>query len=255
MLSRPELERVADTLTRGNVGHAEKLYLQDIILSTVSRETAGHLVFKGGTALLKCYQLDRFSEDLDFTATRPLSLGDLVDATRRDLDQYGARVAEQRIEESANARHARLGIEGPLYRGDRRSLCFIRIEVNTESTACNTQNIRYTSPFRDVPSFDLVVLEKAELLAEKIRALLTRDQPRDLYDIYHLLEQSVPIDPDLVRTKLASYDLDYDQETVIDRAGSLEARWASFEPMIYSDLPTFEKVMDVLESSLSESNE
>lgn len=69
MLSRPELKRVAATLTRGNVGHAEKLYLQDIILSTVSRETAGHLVFKGGTAHLNCYQLDRFSEDLDFTAT------------------------------------------------------------------------------------------------------------------------------------------------------------------------------------------
>lgn len=215
MLSRSEIEGVAATRTHGNVGHAEKLYLQDVILSTISRETADQLVFKGDTSLLKLYQLDRFSEDLDFTATEPIEVAEIVTKSVRDLDQYGATVAERREEETGGGFHARLGIQGPLYTGDRLSLCFVRIEVNTKSTASNVRIHRYTPPFADISSFDLAVLDEAKILAEKIRALVTKDRPRDLYDIYYLLEKSVRVDPPMVQKKLVYYGLTYDPDAVI----------------------------------------
>lgn len=246
MLSRAELERVGQTITRGNVGHAETLYLQDMLLLTISRETADELVFKGGTALLKCYGLDRFSEALDFTARSQIQWVDLLEAMVRNLENYGASVAERSHEESVDTVTARFGIEGPLYTGDRRSLCFVRLQVNTRSTASRVRNRRYNPPFTDLPSFDLAVLDEAEILAEKVRALATRRQPRDLYDVYHLLQRSVSVDPALVEEKLEYYDLEYDPVAINERARALESSWESLEPLTYSSLPPFDAVMEVV---------
>jgi predicted nucleotidyltransferase component of viral defense system len=254
MLSRRELERLSETLSHGNVGHAETLYLQDIVLSTVSRETVDQVVFKGGTALLKFYQLDRFSEDLDFTARQPVDFEELVGNAVRDLDNYGASVIERTAEESDRSFRARLGIQGPLYAGNRRSLCFLRIEVNEASTVSRVRTPRYTPQFSDLPAFELAVLDEAEILAEKLRALVTRNQPRDLYDIYHLLGKSGGIDPALVQEKLDYYDLEYDPDRVLRAARDLEPGWGTLEPLVYSTLPSFERVLEELADALADRN-
>lgn len=251
MLSRTDLERIAGTLTKGNVGHAETLYLQDVVLATISRETAGELVFKGGTALLKFYQLDRFSEDLDFTARETIDWGEVVGRSVRDLENYGATVAERADEESEASFSSRLGIEGPLYTGERRSLCFLRVEVNTRAFASRVRDLRYNPMFPDVPSFDLDVLDEDEIIAEKVRALMTRHQPRDLYDVYHLVERSVRIDQDLVQMKLDYYDLDFDPEAVIEAAGALERNWGTLDVLTYSEPPAFDEAMAALERALA----
>ena len=64
MIDRKGLEEYAKI--RGlNLGQAEKDYVQTFILyQRYGRE----LVFKGDTALNKCYNLDRFSQDIDFTS-------------------------------------------------------------------------------------------------------------------------------------------------------------------------------------------
>lgn len=253
MLSRAELERIATTVSRGNVGQAETLYLQDILLSTVSRETVDELVFKGETALLKLYQLDRFSEDLDFTGQTPLDFHDVVAKMERDLTNYGAMVDERTIEETTTGFNARFGIQGPLYDDTRRSLCFLRVEVNTETTAIQVRSQRYTPQFPDIPSFDLATLTEAELLAEKIRAIVTRTQPRDLYDIYHLLEKSVELEPDLIAEKLGYYNLEYDPQVVISGARNLESGWHTLEPLVYSRLPPFDEAFGRLERELASS--
>lgn len=250
MLSRRELERVAETLTRGNVGHAQTLYLQDIVLGTVGRETADELVFKGGTALLKCYQLDRFSEDLDFTAREGGDVRDVVKKAERDLENYGATVEEVTVDASGQSTSARFGIQGPLYTGDRRSLCFVRVEANHESTVLRVQTRRYTPPFTDLPSVELAVLAEEEILAEKIRALMTRREPRDLYDIYHLVEKSVAIDPGLVATKLDYYGLAYDPEAVVERAAALERAWDSLGALTYSEPPPLAVAVERLDAAL-----
>lgn len=251
MLSRAEIERVAETLTRGDAGQAEKLYLQDIILETVSRETADQLVFMGGTALLKFYQLDRFSEDLDFTAQDQISVAEVVGKAVRDLENYGATIEDRRDDETDEMASTRLGIQGPLYTGDRRSLCFIRIEVNTRSTASLVRTRRYNPLFRDVPSFELAVLDEEEILAEKVRALMTRHAPRDLYDIYHLLERSVRLDPALVQEKLDYYGLEFSPASVLERARTLEDRWETLGPLVYSPLPPFADAYRALDDHLA----
>src|SRR5574343_173248 len=72
MITKLELQKYAN-LKSLNLGQAEKDYYQNIVLFCVYRIYANEIVFKGGTALSKCYGLDRFSEDLDFTSTVPFS--------------------------------------------------------------------------------------------------------------------------------------------------------------------------------------
>ncbi len=252
MLHESQLQEVAKQFTSGNIGHAEKLYVQDIILHTVSQETVDQLVFKGGTALLKLYNLDRFSEDLDFTATADIAFGELVDTIVTRLERYGVTVQDRDDASTDVSEKTRLGVQGPLYTGDRRSLCFVRIEVNTESTVHHADIVRYTPPFPDIPAFELVAMTEAEILAEKIRALLTRSQPRDLYDIYHLVSNGVQIDPNLVNNKLSYYDMEYDTADAVEQASAHEPDWERLDLFVYGTLPPFDTVHDTVTAALDD---
>lgn len=55
-----------------------------------------------------------------------------------------------------------------------------------------------------------------ERLAEKIRALLVRGKPRDLYDIWLLLRQGVLPDAALIARKLALYGITWSREALED---------------------------------------
>ncbi len=67
MMSRKNLESMQSVLGY-NLGQVESDYLQHILLLFLSRRAGNWLVIKGGTALQKAYGLNRFSDDLDFTA-------------------------------------------------------------------------------------------------------------------------------------------------------------------------------------------
>jgi len=56
----------------------EKNYIQLLILKSVYSICSRELVFKGGTALTFFYNLNRFSEDLDFTLTKSFNFKNLV---------------------------------------------------------------------------------------------------------------------------------------------------------------------------------
>ena len=51
-------------------------------------------------------------------------------------------------------------------------------------------------------------LAAEEILAEKVRAILTRQQGRDIYDLWYLLSQNTQLDTHLVKEKLNYYQID-----------------------------------------------
>ena len=72
----------------------EKEYVPSWLLVAIAESTLqSGLVFKGGTALKRCYYLEyRFSEDLDFTLCADLSHDDLVEAFKALFPRLGRRV-------------------------------------------------------------------------------------------------------------------------------------------------------------------
>lgn len=250
MLLKPQLREIADTHTNGNIGHTEKLYLQDIILHSIYQKTTDELIFKGGTALLKLYNLDRFSEDLDFTLNREIDLNKIIKDLKRHLNNFGAEIEEEQTKETEKTYKTRLGIKGPLYSGTRPSLSFIRIEINKKAEAQKPVNKRYSPIFPDIPAFNIITLSQEEILAEKIRALMTRTKARDLYDIYHLLNKDVRIDKDLTNKKLSYYNKEFNEEEIIERTKNLEKEWMDLSNLTFSEPPTFNKTLKNLKENL-----
>ena len=97
MITIDELKRVGKLKGITNIGYAEKDYLSELILLSISRRTKDELVFKGGTCLFKFYKLDRFSEDLDFALQKDLDITKLVDKIVSDLNAFGIGCEKKRI--------------------------------------------------------------------------------------------------------------------------------------------------------------
>lgn len=82
-----------------------------------------------------------------------------------------------------------------------------------------------TSEYDDVRPFVVTVLTLEHLMAEKVRALLVRAKPRDLYDIWLLLRQGVQPDPMLIERKLALYEMLWNPAVLEEALEQVRAGW------------------------------
>jgi len=243
MIDIAELRRIGRLKGITNLGYAEKDYFQEIVLLTLSR-SGPRLVFKGGTALYKCYGIDRFSEDLDFSGT--LDKGDAIVSA---LDAFGAHTERSTEEISAGA-IITLKINGILYRGDARSQCKLQLHVNYKSSVILKPNrARIFSLYPDIPSFVIRTMQEKEILAEKVRALLTRDRARDMYDLWFLLRKGIPLDGELIENKLAYYNVKFDTGRFLQALREKEHGWKDELKPFVSDLPEYKSALrDVVDA-------
>lgn len=202
MLLRNQLAPIARREGVG-LGIAERDYVQHLFLRHAGREP---LTFKGGTCLRIAYGSPRYSEDLDFNAdSRSAALAHLKEGATR-LADYGVRAEILERRGRGEGLGARLRFEGPLFDGSPHSRGTIRLEVSLrrESVAVEEVFVPRT-PYADVPQLVLRVLTKEHLFAEKVRALLVRGKPRDLYDVHFLLERGFGAPRELLDRKMALY--------------------------------------------------
>lgn len=158
------------------------------------------LLFKGGTALKKCYFPDyRFSEDLDFTLAQQVAF----EAMQRELEEpfnvaYQAsgvivRYAREDRRPHANSHTFYLAYEGPLPGGPAGKEVKVDITIKEEVVFPIEERpvLRAYSEYEDLPEDARVrVYSLPEVAAEKVVALLdrARNEPRDLYDLWHLIQ-------------------------------------------------------------------
>jgi len=158
-------------------------------------ELKAMLGFKGGTALKRCYFGDyRFSEDLDFTLTAPMTL-DALKARLEPiyinvLDASGIVFAFDREDRQKheNSYTFYLRYEGPLPKGND-----VKVDITLrEQLVYPLQDrpvLRGYEEFSDLPEERLMsVYSLEEIATEKTLALAdnARNEPRDLYDLWHL---------------------------------------------------------------------
>lgn len=247
MISVEELKKVGKLKGIANMGHAEKDYLSDLILLSISRNTKDELVFKGGTCLFKFYKLDRFSEDLDFTLQKGLDAERLLKKIVSDLGLFGAESEIKRVKKIHNALMITLKIKGPLYRGDEKTITTMRIDINTKSTVELKPIARqYVSLYSDIPTFTILVMQEKEILAEKIRAILTRAKARDVYDLWFLLRKGVEFNLELVNKKLGYYKMKWDKEKFVKMLSIKEELWKSELKPLLKNVPEFAEVKKLI---------
>jgi len=153
------------------------------------------LGFKGGTALKRCYFGDyRFSEDLDFTLTVPMAFDELVArlnpvyAAVREASGIVFTFDREDRQKHDNSYAFYLRYVGPLPGGNDVKVD-ITLREQLAYPLAERPILRGYEEFTDLPEGHRIqVYSLEEIASEKTLALAdrARNEPRDLYDLWHL---------------------------------------------------------------------
>ena len=158
------------------------------------------LIFNGGTSLKYFYNLNRFSEELDFsftgandTAGRRILHKNLNTALGRLNLQYPVVESEHRGNKENGivmGINYEIRIQGPLY-NRLQQLQNINLDISVRQDVLEKFDLKYLIPaYQDIPTFSVPVMNIEEIIAEKIASIIERDKMRDIYDLYFLLAPS-----------------------------------------------------------------
>ena len=190
----------------------ERDYLLSWILVGVSSVPAlrDTLVFKGGTALRKCYFGDyRFSEDLDFSGLKGVPTGEEMQQLAMEaceiaiqlLDEYAPTEisCERYTEREPHPGGQEAFIIRARFPWQNRPQTRVMIEVTVDERVLRSpEKRRVIHEFGEPIDTEVQVYSLEEVVAEKLRALLqqadvfdrrgwSRSRARDYYDIWRVL--------------------------------------------------------------------
>jgi len=248
MLSKSELMKAAE-IKHLSLRNAERDYLLELILYSVS-DLRSNLIFKGGTALYKFYNLNRFSEDLDFDiAGKRFDVDALIKRVIRSLELTGMQRALHEKKEYGNEINIRLTVRGPLYDGSKNSMSRVTLNLSKRERPTVVNEKLLIAGYQEIPSFELSVLDAKEIAAEKIRCIMTREKPRDIYDLWFLFKRGTSIDISLVNRKLKIYRLKFDVDVFNKKLYEKCNMWVrDLKDLVIGTLPEFDEVVSELES-------
>jgi hypothetical protein len=178
----------------------EKDYIILTVLSALARTLpkGAPWVFKGGTCLRHCYYPGfRFSEDIDFSC-RPgkdnatVSQSLLAKAIRLAQDESGLELTTKIPKESAGQEQLEIAVQYSRGGVRRQGLPTIKVHLTFDEPVLVTPVKRKVTPaYSEPPPFEIPAYTLAEVVAEKMRALIQQQEkwprPRDLYDLWFIL--------------------------------------------------------------------
>jgi len=205
MIPQRNISLISNTLqSAGGRRIPEAIIERDYVLSWFLTGLANHplrdvLAFKGGTALRRCWFEDyRFSEDLDFTLTRAITLEEILAGLEEIYTAVeaacGLRIAFDHEDRHGhqNSHTFYLRYQGPLPAPND-----VKVDITINEVLCfplqDRPIQRIYEGFNDLPDGPtLKVYAIEEVLVEKLLALSdrARNEPRDLYDLWYLFSST-----------------------------------------------------------------
>jgi len=230
MLSVDELKGYLAITRMQSVWQIERDYMQHIMLSAIYSKIADELVFKGGTMLQKTGVVDRFSIDLDFTGSiDDNALLELAKYIERYFEGLGAKCeykfeARGKLQSNVNIIFY---IEGPYYflNKTESSKVVLRLQISRREKVLLKPESRLIVPsYLGLIPYPVLTMRLEEVAAEKVRAIMTRNEPRDIYDLYLLVQKGTIIHDYLVRKKLEGY-AEFSLEKFEEQINKKENAW------------------------------
>ncbi len=178
-------------------------YLQIVFLSNLyTRRESDKIFFKGGTALRLLFQSFRFSEDLDFTSLiSGKKLFKILEKALKDTNLTIPNVTLKKIEIS------KVSLTGFLsFKAENLKFPLnVHLDFSFREKPLTSKESILETLFPVGPYPVIRHLEIEEILAEKIRAIMTRAKGRDFFDIWFLLTKQVRINWEMVNKKMLYY--------------------------------------------------
>ncbi len=178
-------------------------YIQTLFLKELYEEKySTNIFFKGGTAIKLLWEGTRFSEDLDFT----------VSGSKKDFLKFIAsffKKLKRLYDFNFKKRKSVAGIKYLLTVSSKAlgHKIFVSLDFSFREKVLRPSKSIITTSYPIVFTSFVNHLSAEEVISEKIRALLTRNKGRDIYDLWFLLSKNVKIDNSLVEKKLAYYEI------------------------------------------------
>ncbi len=122
-----------------------------------------------------------------------------------------------------------LSIRGPLFDMLNRYQ-HLKIETAMRASLIEPANIIRRNPrYYDISPYIAVVMSEEEILAEKVVALMFRHnvKPRDLFDLYFLINKGIGINVSLTDKKMREYGHTFTQDQLIRRLDETSKIWDS----------------------------
>ena len=202
--------------------NALKEIIQEIVLSGLSRGNFfNEAAFYGGTALRIFYNLDRFSEDLDFALLEPnkdFDISKYFNYIQKELKAYGINLNITTKEKSFDS-----NITSAFLKGDTLELILKffsngaehnydhllkNLKIKFEVDINPPMGATYEDKYKLLPSpHQIKLYDKESLFAGKIHAILCRGwnnrvKGRDLYDYIFFLASDTKVNIELLKNKL-----------------------------------------------------
>ncbi|MBP7052154.1 MAG: nucleotidyl transferase AbiEii/AbiGii toxin family protein [Phycisphaerae bacterium] len=262
----------------------ERDYMLSWILVGISRheQLCETLVFKGGTALKKCYFGDyRFSEDLDFSGLTGVPVGEDMETAIEGvcrtatelLDEYApVRIEWERYTERephpAGQEAFTVRVQLPW---QKQAQTRVMVEIAVDEKVLKPPCLRsVVHEYGEPIEADVQVYGLEEIVAEKLRAILqhrrmleergwSRSRARDYYDIWRILgayqdrldltdfEGLVRAKCDLRRVDFRGPDDFFDDAML----AYVERTWSQWLGNLVPELPTFNKVIGQLRPQIA----
>ncbi len=233
------------------LGDAEKDYVLSVMLVELSRlPEAENLVFKGGTCLKKVYFPEyRFSSDLDFTVVENIApkLKTKVIETfqNKEIGSVQFLKAIDKTEKDKNTLRLSMQYESKVasFQG-KRQVDSVWLDFNFESKVSikpELKSVILPSGY-SLANSAVYTLDLREILAEKISAVYNRPKPRDVYDLWFLLNEKTQVDLQIVKTKLEKNHVDFSLKTLQERLVYLKSRWKKDMTGLLQQIPDYDVI-------------
>ena len=175
------------------------LFLKELYTQKYSE----HIFFKGGTAIRLIFGGDRFSEDLDFTVMESIEeFTNFIESFfKRLIKLYGWQFKNKKA------------MIGETYlltiprEGEKLGI-FINLDFSFREMVKVPDKSIIETIYPVIFTSFVNHLSKEEVVAEKVRALITRNKGRDIYDLWFLLSQGATLNENLILEKLKYYEID-----------------------------------------------
>jgi len=261
----------------------EKDYILSWVLAGIAanKKLQNKLVFKGGTALKKCYFGNyRFSEDLDFTAKEDIAKGDFLEKEIEKSCEIATilvqkfsplelKVERYREKEAHPGAQEAFNIRGK-FPWHRQFLPKVMVEITIEEPIQIEPVKRPILHGYEEEIFqEINVYSLEEIIAEKMRAILqhfkkleergwTRSRARDYYDIWRILNgysnalrmeiiSSLFLEKCKVKEVEFTNPGDFFNNSLLDYIAKTWEQWLG--PLV-PDLPPFELVIEDLKQKI-----
>lgn len=193
----------------------------------------------------KCFGLKRFSEDLDFNYLN-IDIDKLIEYLIKNLEE------KVEIEDKHKTNFGIsfvLRIEGILFDSTPMSRCKISLDFRENYTYLDLKKLIIRPIYHDLNNYFLLSISEKEILAEKVRTIMTRYKARDIFDLTELLYKNIEIDYELINKKLITYNLKFDLNLFLDKVLEKRTIYENEISSLTDIYSSFDKSFEVIKSS------